>query len=180
MFVDLTQYMWILWLALVILFVVIELLTLEFTFLMIAAGSLIGGLGANLLGWPWWVQIGLAAILAALLIFTIRPLLLLTLKKGADPTKSNVDALYGLGGRVMRDFIEGSGAVKLDNGETWTSRLAPGFTTVELEEGDRVTVTRIAGAIAEVVPATSTAPPQGVDVPTDFDEPSPDERKNNA
>ena len=53
---DLTQYLWILWLALVVLFVVIELLTLEFTFLMIAAGSLLGGLGSNLLGWPWWVQ----------------------------------------------------------------------------------------------------------------------------
>jgi membrane protein implicated in regulation of membrane protease activity len=179
MFVDLTQYMWILWLALVILFVVIELLTLEFTFLMIAAGSLLGGLGANLLGWPWWVQIGLAAILSALLIFTIRPLLLVTLKKGGDPTKSNVDALYGLGGRVMRDFLEGSGSVKLDNGETWTSRLAPGFATVELEEGDRVTVTRIAGAIAEVVPAASATPPPAV-ASADDDEPSPDERKNNA
>ena len=56
-------------LAYIVLFVVIELLTLEFTFLMIAAGTLIGGLGANLIGWPWWVQIGLAAILSALLIF---------------------------------------------------------------------------------------------------------------
>ena len=118
MLVDLTQYLWILWLALVVLFVVIELLTLEFTFLMIAAGTLIGGLGANLIGWPWWVQIGLAAILSALLIFTIWPLLLMTLHKSGDKTPSNVDALYGQGARVMRDFSEGSGIVKLDNGET--------------------------------------------------------------
>ena len=72
----------------------------------------------TLIGWPWWVQIGLVAILSALLIFTIRPLLLMTLHKSGDKTPSNVDALYGQGARVMRDFSEGSGIVKLDNGET--------------------------------------------------------------
>ena len=44
-------------------------------------------------------------------------LLLLTLRKGGDPARSNVDALYGLGGRVMRDFVERRGIVKLDNGQ---------------------------------------------------------------
>ena len=156
MLVDLTQYLWILWLALVVLFVVIELLTLEFTFLMIAAGTLIGGLGANLIGWPWWVQIGLAAILSALLIFTIRPLLLMTLHKSGDKTPSNVHALYGQGARVMRDFSEGSGIVKLDNGETWTGRLSPAASGATLYVGDRVVVTRIDGAIAEVTPPATT------------------------
>ena len=37
---DLTQYMWIGWLALAVVFIIIELVTLEFTFLMLAAGSL--------------------------------------------------------------------------------------------------------------------------------------------
>ncbi len=159
MLVDLTQYLWILWLALVVLFVVIELLTLEFTFLMIAAGTLIGGLGANLLGWPWWVQIGLAAILSALLIFTIRPLLLMTLHKGGDKTPSNVAALYGQGARVMSDFVEGGGLVKLDNGETWTSRLTDQAASATLAEGDRATVIRIDGAIAYVAPLA--APTEG-------------------
>ena len=58
---DLTQYMWIAWLVLAILFVIVELLTLEFTFLMLAAGTLIGGLGVNLLGGVWWLQILAAA-----------------------------------------------------------------------------------------------------------------------
>jgi membrane protein implicated in regulation of membrane protease activity len=153
MFPDLTQYLWILWLALVIVFVIIELLTLEFTFLMLAAGSLVGGLGTNLLGGPWWLQIGLAAALSALLLFTIRPLLLRTLRKGADPTPSNVEALYGLGGRVMRDFAEDTGLVRLDNGETWTARLAPAASGATLRESDRVIVTRIHGSVAEVAPA---------------------------
>ena len=61
---DLTQYLWIVWLVLAGIFIIIELLTLEFTFLMIGAGSLIGGLGVNLLGGPWWLQI------AACLLYT--------------------------------------------------------------------------------------------------------------
>lgn len=149
MFADLTQYLWIIWLVLALVFIVIELLTLEFTFLMLATGSLVGGLGANLLGWPWWAQIGIAAVLAGLLIFTIRPLLLRTLRRGGDPTPSNVDALYGMGGRVMTDFVEGSGLVRLDNGETWTSRASG---PPSLREGERVVVTRILGSIAEVAP----------------------------
>ena len=156
MFVDLVQYLWILWLALVVLFVVIELLTLDFTFLMIAAGTLVGGLGANLLGLDWWVQIAAAALLSVLFLFLIRPALLMALHRSGDKTPSNVDALYGQGARVMRDFSEGQGIVKLDNGETWTSRLSPASAGAALVEGDRVTVTRIDGAIAEVAPLTTT------------------------
>jgi len=154
MWPDLTLYLWIVWLVVVILFVIIELLTLEFTFLMLAAGALIGGLGSYLLGWPWWLQIGLAAVLSVLLLFTIRPLLLRTLRKGEDPAKSNVDALYGLGGRAMGPFVEGLGSVKLDNGETWTARLAGAAAGSALSDGDRVVVTRILGATAEVAPAS--------------------------
>ena len=155
MFVDLTQYLWILWLSVVVLFVVVELLTLEFTFLMLAAGSLIGGLGANLLGLPWWAQIGSAAALSALLLFTIRPLLLKTMHKGADLTPSNLDALYGMSARATRDFVDGDGMVKLDNGETWTSRAVP---ELSVREGDRVIVRSVWGSIVEVeAPPTGTA-----------------------
>ena len=103
---DLTQYLWILWLALAVLFVIIELLTLEFTFLMLAAGTLIGGLGTNLLGGPWWLQIGLAAIASALLLFTIRPLLLRALHRSSPVVLTNVDALVGMPARVTRAFVQ--------------------------------------------------------------------------
>ncbi len=150
MFPDLTQYLWIIWLVFVILFVIVELITLEFTFLMLAAGSLVGGLGLNLLGAPWWAQVGAAALLAALFIFTIRPLMLRTLKRGGDPTRSNVDALHALGGSVIVAFADGRGTVKLDNGETWTSRLAGDSVGRRLPVGERIVVTRIEGATAVV------------------------------
>lgn len=153
---DLTDYLWIVWLVLALLFVIIELLTLEFTFLMLAAGTLIGGLGINLLGGPWWAQVLAAAVIAALLLFTIRPLLLRALHRSSTLHPTNVDALYGLGARVMAPFIEGSGSVKLDNGETWTARLVgddPG-----LVAGSRVVVTAVKGATVEVTPDKTREP----------------------
>jgi membrane protein implicated in regulation of membrane protease activity len=147
---DLTQYLWIVWLVLALLFIIIELVTLEFTFLMLAAGTLIGGLGVNLVGGPWWAQVLAAAVIAALLLFTIRPLLLRALHRSSQLQPTNVDALYGLGARVLAPFVEGAGSVKLDNGETWTARLVgpdPG-----LDVGSRVVVTAVRGATVEVAP----------------------------
>ena len=151
--VDLTQYLWIVWLVFVIVCVIIEVLTLEFTFLMIAAGSLIGGLGANLLGGDWWVQILAAAVISGLLLFTIRPLLLRLLDRDREPSLTNVDALVGMAARVTTAFADGAGFVKLANGETWTARLVLEYETVPLSVGDRVVVRRIDGATAEVAPA---------------------------
>jgi membrane protein implicated in regulation of membrane protease activity len=150
--VDLTQYLWIVWLVFVIVCVIIEVLTLEFTFLMIAAGSLIGGLGANLLGAEWWVQILAAAIISGLLLFTIRPLLLKTLDRGREPARTNVDALVGMAARVSTAFVDGAGYVKLANGETWTARLDGEDAVPNPAEGDRLTVVRIEGATAVVAP----------------------------
>lgn len=152
MFVDLTQYLWIAWLVFVIVCVIIEVLTLEFTFMMVAAGSLLGGLGTNLLGAEWWVQVLAAAVISGLLLFTIRPLLLKVLHRGEEPARTNVDALMGMTARVTTAFADGNGYVKLANGETWTARLDPEHDTVPLSEGDRVVVTRIDGATAEVAP----------------------------
>ncbi len=154
--VDLTQYLWIAWLVFVIVCVIIEVLTLEFTFMMVAAGSLLGGLGTNLLGAEWWVQILAAAIISGLLLFTIRPLLLKLLHRGESPVLTNVDALAGMTARVTAAFVDGAGFVKLSNGETWTARLSPEHETLKLAEGDRVVVTRIDGATAEVAPKERT------------------------
>jgi membrane protein implicated in regulation of membrane protease activity len=150
---DLAQYIWIGWLALGVVFITIELVTLEFTFLMLAAGSLIGGLGVNLLGGPWWLQILAAAVLSVLLLFTIKPLLLRRLHRSDPDARTNVDAIYGQGGRVLSRFVENRGSVKLDNGETWTARLAAAQMDAALDVGDRIVVNAVHGATVEVVPA---------------------------
>lgn len=152
----LVQWGWVLWLALILVFVIIEVFTLDFTFLMLAGGSL-AGLVAGFFGAPLWAQIVAAGVLALLLLFVVRPPLLRAFRKGGDPTPSNVDALLGVTGRVVTAFADSRGQVKLANGETWTSRLADGL-DIDLIEGDRVVVSAIEGATAVVVPAPTTPP----------------------
>lgn len=150
------QYAWIIWIALILLFVVIEVTTLELTFLMLAIGSG-GGLVSGLLGAPWWLQIVTGGIVAVLLLFTVRPALLKSLKKGGDPTPSNIEALLGLHGTVIVPIGLDAGQVKLTNGDTWTARLLttppmPGESITPLDTGAPVVVTAIQGSTALVVP----------------------------
>ncbi|GAA2042504.1 hypothetical protein GCM10009819_31170 [Agromyces tropicus] len=155
--VDLTQYVWVVWLIMIFVFVIIELLTLEFTFLMLAFGA-VAGLGTELLGWPWWAQFLTAAVVSVLLLLTIRPLMLRTMRRGADLTPSNIAALDGMTGRVAAPVGAGGGLVKLANGETWTARLEPGSGDAVLDTGESVRVVRVDGATVVVGPPTTTPP----------------------
>ena len=148
----LTTYSWIFWLALILVFVIIEVATVDFTFAMIAVGSL-AGLVAGLLSAPWWAQVIVAGIVALVMIFFVRPALKRALSKGGDATPSNIAALLGLGGTVTTDFVAGQGHVKLSNGETWTAKLSGLAAQDAIEAGDRVVVTAIEGATAVVIPA---------------------------
>ncbi len=152
----LSSYAWIVWLGLILVFLVIEMNSLEFTFLMLALGGL-GGLVSGLLGLPWWAQIIIAGVVALLLLFAVKPPLLRRLKRGGDPTKTLVDALIGMEGTVVKDFVNDQGQVKLTVGETWTARAATSLTP-QLQVGDRVTVTSIDGATATVAPMKGATP----------------------
>src|SRR5688572_32014178 len=90
----LTQYAWIVWLVLILAFATIEVFTLEMTFLMLALGS-VAGLLSGLFGIPWWAQFIIGAVVSVALILLLRPSLLRMLRRGGDPTRSNIDALIG-------------------------------------------------------------------------------------
>ena len=157
MIVDfLTMYAWIFWVALLLIFVIVEVITVDFTFLMLAGGC-IGGLIAGLIGAPFWAQILIAGVLSLLLLFVVRPAIKRSLGRGADQTPTNVAALLGTGGTVTTPFVDGQGHVKLANGETWTARLSQASTDRPVDTGERVVVTAIEGATAIVVPAEGTA-----------------------
>lgn len=148
------QFAWIGWLVLILLFLVIEMLTLDFTFLMLSIGGL-AGLGSDLLGAPLWLQVIIAAVVAAVLVLFLRPPLLRRLHRGEDPTLSNIDALVGISGRVIATVSSHTGQVKLANGDIWTAR---GETAGELEPGTTVRVSRIDGATAFVQPQHQEPP----------------------
>lgn len=147
----LTQYAWIAWIVLILAFATIEVFTLEMTFLMLALGS-VAGLVSGLFGIPWWVQFVIAAVVAIVLIFTLRPSLLRLLRKGGDPARSNIDALIGADGSVVSTVTSSGGQVRLQNGETWTARLSPITEQHDVAVGEKILVTGIDGATAVVVP----------------------------
>jgi membrane protein implicated in regulation of membrane protease activity len=155
-----STWAWVAWLALILVFLIVEVLTLDFTFLMLAIGSF-GGLIAGLVGAPWWADIIIAGVLALLLLFFVRPPLLRRLRRGGDPARTNVEALIGLVGTVVIAFPDGRGQVKLANGETWTSR--PAHYDARLIDGERVVVTSIDGATAVVVPRAGSESPDSPD-----------------
>lgn len=145
-----TEWAWIGWLVLIAVFLVIEMLTLDFTFLMLALGGTVGLL-TGLVGAPIWLQVIVAAFAAAVFILLIRPPLLKRLHRGEDPAKSNIDALIDLRGIALEDITQVSGQVRLSNGDTWTARSMSGY---PLPAGSAVIVTQISGATALVRPAT--------------------------
>ena len=151
----LVTYGWIIWLAVILIFVILEVITIDFTSLMLAVGS-VGGLVASLFHAQFWLQIVIAAALSLLLLFTVRPPLKRALGRGSDHARTLVDALMGMKGVVTVDFNGKPNIVKLANGETWTAERAQA-TEPELKEGDHVVVTAINGSTAIVAPETRTA-----------------------
>ena len=143
------DFAWIGWVVLILLFLTIEALTLEFTFLMLALGG-VAGLVADLLGAELWLQVVIGALTAAVLILFLRPPLLRRLRRGADPAKSNVAALIGLRGLVTITVSRVGGQVKLSNGDIWTARTQG---AADLEPGTVISVSAIDGATAFVAPA---------------------------
>lgn len=144
------DWAWIGWLVLILVFLVVEMLTLDFTFLMMSLGGL-AGLASGLLGAPLWLQVVIAAVVAAVLVLVLRPPLLRRLHRGEDPTPSNMAALVGLSGRVLSTVSSDAGQVKLANGDIWTARAEA---SGAIEPGAPVRVSRIDGATAYVRPAS--------------------------
>lgn len=127
---------------------IVEIFTLDLTFAMLAGGAIAGGTAA-LLGAPWWVCVIIACVVASLLIFTLRPYLLKSIRKRGELIETNVVALVGHAARTLSIVSEYAGRVKL-NGEVWSARTPDD--SPEIPEGADVVVLKIRGATAIVTP----------------------------
>lgn len=151
---------WLFWIGGALLLIVVETMTADLTFLMIAGGALGGGLTA-FLGGPLWAQVVVFACISTLLLFAVRPWAKRRLTATAPQMKTNVDALIGRSATTITAVDDGGGRVRL-GGEEWSARLAPAAQGVtRLEAGARVTVTQIDGAVAVVAPAATPADASG-------------------
>lgn len=118
------------WAVLIVVFTIIEALTLGLTSIWFAVGSLAALITASL-GFGLPVQIIVFVIVAVILLVYTRPIAKKVLKVGHN--KTNIDALIGQYGYVVKSIESKSvGQVKLA-GQIWTAK-GPGQETFEVDE----------------------------------------------
>ena len=143
----LSDHMWESWLALGVVFGVLELLSLDLFLAMLAGGAVIGAVTA-LLGGPIALQVVLALVSSVALLGLIRPSIVRRLHTG--PTlRTGAEALIGKRATVLRELAHGTpGRVKI-GGEEWTAE--PYDEDDRIEAGEVVDVVQIKGATALVL-----------------------------
>lgn len=138
----------IIWLILMVVFLVVEGLTVS----MVSIWFALGALAATLLALAVdniWVQIAVFLAVSAVCLAALRPLSRKWLTGRKQPT--NADRVIGAEGLVCEaiDNLAGTGAVQVC-GQTWTARSADGS---PIAVGSRVQILRIEGVKLFVQPA---------------------------
>ena len=135
------------WLALIVVFLLIEASTVTLVSTWFAVGAL-AALIAGLLNAPVWLQVMVFVLVSAAALSALRPLV----RKYVTPkiTKTNVDAVVGSTGlvTVAIDNVSAVGQVKL-GAMYWTARSASGE---PIPQDTLVRVARIEGVKAFVEP----------------------------
>ncbi|MDR2435448.1 MAG: NfeD family protein [Treponema sp.] len=138
------------WVALTIIFTLIEVFTLGLTTVWFAFSALVM-VFLSFLNIPLAAQILIFLGIAALLLVFTRPLAIKKFKTGTE--KTNVDSLIGKHALVTKGISEfEKGEVKL-NGQIWSARSED---NVEIREGIKCEVIRIEGVQAIVRPLPDT------------------------
>lgn len=139
-----------LWLVVMVLFLVVEAVTVGLVCIWFAAGALAALLCA-IFGGGVWLQVVLFLVVSAVTLYFTRPLVRKYVNAKVEPT--NADIVIGKECRVTEtiDNIEGTGAVYVD-GKTWTARSENDET---IQKGTLVTALRIDGVkLIVAVPET--------------------------
>lgn len=137
----------ILWIALLVLFIVVEASTVSMVSVWFAIGA-VAALAAELCGAELWLQITLFVVASAISLALLRPLA----KKHLNPkiTQTNVDALVGKTCIVTTDIdnLHTCGQVKLGDVE-WSARSS---TNETIPSGTQVRIDRVEGVKVYVTP----------------------------
>ena len=140
---------WTWWLLAVVILGIIELLTVDFFFLMLAIAALAGA-GASAAGAPLWVQVVLFAVAAVLLLILVRPWARAHLARSTPKVDTNAQGLVAEA--VVTETVNGrDGRIRLA-GDIWSARTEDDR---EVPVDAEVTVVRISGATAIVAPLHS-------------------------
>lgn len=137
------------WLALTIVFVIVEAVTAELVSVWFIGGAL-AAMVCALLHTRVLVQAAVFVLVSALLLALLRPALKKLLH--VKPTRTNADRLLGQSALVIEeiDNLQGTGAIRV-GGVLWTAK---NLTDEPIKVGARVTIERIEGAKVYVTPET--------------------------
>jgi membrane protein implicated in regulation of membrane protease activity len=141
------DHAWAAWLILAGVLAVLELVSLDLVFIMLAGGALVGAL-ASLANAPDAVSIVLALATAIGLLAGLRPGVVRRLHSGPD-LRTGAAALVGSRATVLHELADGApGRIKL-GGEEWSA--LPYDEDDRIEAGEVVDVVQIKGATAYVL-----------------------------
>jgi membrane protein implicated in regulation of membrane protease activity len=129
--------LWI-WLALAVLFLVVEACTVSLVSIWFSVGAL-AAVVTNLLGGALWLQLLLFLVVSAALLACLRPLFRKFIKPKMVAT--NADSVIGTTGFVTEEISQQSGQVKL-GGMYWSARSTTGE---KISTGCEITVDKIEG-----------------------------------
>ncbi len=135
------EYMVWVWLALLVLFIITEIATVQLTTVWFAGGALVSMLLAAFGVKSITVQVLVFLAVSIVLLIATRPLVKKHINKKSQPT--NADRCIGAQAIVTEEInnLLGSGAAKV-NGVEWTARSEDGKT---IPAGTTVTVVKIDG-----------------------------------
>ncbi len=122
------RHLWALWLGSGMVLAVAEMLTLDFTLLMLAIGASAGAITAAFFPGQFLIQALVAAAVAVLSLALLRPVLLQRVRD-LPGYRNSVDSLVGSQG-VARGSITAGGGHVLVNGDTWAARTVDAHTFI--------------------------------------------------
>ena len=146
------QYGWILWIAAMVVFGILEAATVNMVSVWFVGGAL-AALIVQLLGGSPWLQLAAFLVVSGGLLAALRPFV----RKFVSPNKTATNADRAIGREAYltetADNLHETGALKLD-GKVWTVRSATGEV---LEAGTLVKIVDLQGVKLFVEPARTTA-----------------------
>ena len=136
------------WLALIVVFIVLEAATVNLVSVWFIGGA-VAGLVCAILGAGTLLQVTVFILVSALMLALLRPVLKKYLR--VKPTKTNADRLVGQEALVTEqiDNLRETGAIRI-NGVLWTAKSAD---DTQIPIDTRVVIERIEGAKVYVKPA---------------------------
>ena len=137
------------WFAIAGVCAVLEILNLSLVFASFAIGAFFAAISqifTTNTTLPWIVF-----ALATVLSLRLKPIVVRYIFRKTPPSDTGIAALIGHKATSTSPITDSSGTIKLKN-ETWTARSESG----EIPSGENVTVVRIDGAVAIVVPSADS------------------------